>query len=282
MATHSRTPGSEHLARIERLRRLPPVAFAEHCGRKAFEMGAIDRAIVLASQAYVAIFPFLIIVGSIAPRRGAKDTADGLIDRFGLTGSTAQSVRDLFSSPTDVKNALSWAGVIVLLLSTLSFTRSLQRVYELCFSLPAAGARNTKRGLLWLGGLAVYGWVGTLIALVRAGPLRNALAVVLSLAWSFVFFTWTPYVLTGYRVPWRRLVPIGFATTTGLAFFVLASGVYMPHLISRQSHRYGLIGVAFALLSWVLVGAFVIVAAAVIGSEVSETPRRMYRRLRGR
>ncbi|MFL5825710.1 MAG: YhjD/YihY/BrkB family envelope integrity protein [Thermoleophilaceae bacterium] len=282
MATHSRMPGNQHLARIERFRRLPPVAFAEHCGRKALEMGAIDRAIVLASQAFVAIFPLLIIAGSIAPRRGSKDAADSLIDRFGLTGSAAKSVRDLFSSPTDVKSALSWASVLVLLASALSFTRSLQRVYELSFTLRAAGARNSGRGLLWLGGLLVYGWAGTVIALVRGGPLRNALAVLLSLTWSLAFFTWTPYVLTGYRVHWRRLVPIGFFTTTGLAFFVLASGIYLPHLISTKAQRYGLIGVAFALLSWILAAAFVIVAAAVMGAEFSEKPSRAFRRARGR
>jgi membrane protein len=282
VATHSRIPGDRQLARIERLRRLPPFAFAEHCGRKALEMGAIDRAIVLASQAFIAVFPLLIIAGSIAPRRGAKDAADSLIDRFGLTGSTAKAVRDLFSSPTDVKNALSWASVLVLLASALSFTRSVQRVYELSFSLKAAGARNSGRGLLWLGSLLVYGWAGSLIALVRGGPLRNAIAVLLSLAWSLVFFTWTPYVLTGYRVHWRRLLPIGVLTTGGLALFVLASGVYMPHLISDKAQRYGLIGVTFALLSWLLVGGFVIVAAAVIGSELSETPSRTFRRARGR
>jgi hypothetical protein len=50
----------------------------------------------------------------------------------------------------------------------------------------------------------------------------------------------------------------------------VASGIYVPIVLEWSARRYGLIGVAFAIQSWLLVFALVIVVGAVVGAVVSD------------
>ena len=43
---------------------------------------------------------------------------------------------------------------------------------------------------------------------------------------------------------------------------------YVPHLITGNSLRYGVIGVAFAIISWLVIVGYLIVGSAVIGAEL--------------
>ena len=60
-----------------------------------------DRAVALASSALTAVIPLAIIASSISSSLGGKDTADRIIDRYGLTGGGAEAVEDIFSPSTD-------------------------------------------------------------------------------------------------------------------------------------------------------------------------------------
>ena len=51
----------------------------------------------------------------------------------------------------------------------------------------------------------------------------------------------------------------------------VASALYVPVLMNWSAARYGLIGIAFTLQSWLLVFAFVVVIGPVMGAVVSET-----------
>ena len=68
-----------------------------------------DRAVALASSALTAIIPLAIITSSIASSLGGKDTADRIIDRYGLTGSSAEAVHDIFS-PSGASTSLGLIG----------------------------------------------------------------------------------------------------------------------------------------------------------------------------
>lgn len=46
----------------------------------------------------------------------------------------------------------------------------------------------------------------------------------------------------------------------------------MPHLIARDASRYGIIGPTLALVSWLIVIGFYVVAVAVIGAELAGAP----------
>jgi hypothetical protein len=53
---------------------------------------------------------------------GDEDIADRIIERFGLEGSSARSVEQLFNSAGEVESAVTWVGAVILILATLSWT----------------------------------------------------------------------------------------------------------------------------------------------------------------
>ena len=95
-------------------------------------------------------------------------------------------------------------------------------------------------------------------------------AAVLSWLLAFVggaaFFLWTPYVLLGRRVPAGRLLPTALATGVALGVLALGSDLIMPELVTRNTARYGLVGLTFSLVSWLFSGAVLIVSAAILGA----------------
>ena len=54
------------------------------------------------------------------------------------------------------------------------------------------------------------------------------------------------------------------------ALLGVASSIYLLIVLEWSARRYGLIGVAFALQSWLLVFSFVIVIGAVVGAVTTE------------
>jgi membrane protein len=235
--------------------------------RRFVTIEGTQQAIVLGAQAFTSLIPFTVVAAAFAP--GDSDMADRIVDRFGLDGASAESVRQLFASAGETESAITVVSVAILVVSALSFTRSLQRMFQRAYDRPSEGLRNVRRGLAWLACLAV--WV-TITA-----PLRETFedvggvvfAVTAAAVSGFVVWLGTPVLLLGER-NWRSLAP--GAAVSGLlgALLSVASSIYVPLLMDWSAERYGLIGVAFALQSWLLAIGFVIVIGAVVGATTVE------------
>jgi membrane protein len=230
-------------------------------------MEGAQHATVLSAQAFTSLVPFLVVAAVIVP--GDADLADRIIDRFDLDGASADSVRRLFADSTEVESAVTWVSVVILILATLSFSRAMQRMFQRAYGVEPQGVADIWRGFVWLAGFAVW--------IVVASPLRESiegaggllLATIAATATGFVLWLWTPFILLGTG-DWRRLVP--GAAISGLlgAMIGIASSIYLPIVMDWSAKRYGLIGVAFSLQSWLLVFSFAIVVAAVVGALVTE------------
>src|SRR6478609_4653749 len=83
----------------------------------------IDRAMAIAAQSYSAFLPLVIVYSSTLPRGENQDFADVLVNRFELHGAAAASVRQAFAPSGAVESGVTALGVILLVISTLSFTR---------------------------------------------------------------------------------------------------------------------------------------------------------------
>ena len=118
--------------------------------KRFVEVQGIDRAMAIAAQSYSAFLPLVIVYASMLPRGDTKSFADVLVRRFELSGPTAESVQRAFAPSGAVQSSVTVLSVVLLLVSTLSFTRGLQRLYELAFGLRTLGMRNTPRALFWL------------------------------------------------------------------------------------------------------------------------------------
>ena len=235
--------------------------------RRFVGMEGATQATVLAAQAFTSMIPFAVVASVVLP--GDDDLSDRIIERFGLSGPSARSVEALFADSTEVESAVTWISVVILVLSALSFTRAMQQMFQRAYGQKAGGLKEAWRGLAWLAGFGL--WV-SLIAPMREG-LEDVgglvLAVLVASITGFGLWLWTPAILLGGR-DWRRLVPGALVSGVLGALLGVASSIYVPIVLEWSASRYGLIGVAFALQSWLLVFAFVLVIGAVVGAEVTE------------
>jgi membrane protein len=230
-----------------------------------FELEGFDRAMALAGQAFAALLPFLIVLGTVSPASG-EDAAFAIIDRLELTGQSAAVVREAVAQPAETEDGISVLGFLILVISALAFTRALQRLYVRAWRLDRFGVRGNAWGLEWLALLAVY------LSLQPAiiGLFDGVVATTVSLACSAAMWLFTPWLLTGRRVPWQRLLPQALLTAVGLTALGIASVIYMPPAVASAASQFGFIGVAFALLSWLFTFALVLVVTAAIGSTLVE------------
>jgi membrane protein len=219
----------------------------------------VDRSLALGAQACGALIPLTIVLE--ATRAGDESVAADLIERFDLQADAAAVVREAFTA-TEGHDTVTVFTAVVLVVSVLSFTRRLQRLYEQTWEFEPRGLRGTGSGLVWLAGFALY--LSLHPALDQLVARRGG--VVLSLAGAFLLGLLTPYLLLGRRLHWRRLVLQGALTAAGLAALGIWSAIYMPRAIETSASAYGSIGVAFALLTWLWGIGIVLVAAAVYGS----------------
>jgi membrane protein len=238
--------------------------------RKFVSIEGAQQATVLAAQAFTSLIPFMVVAAAFSP--GSSDLADRIVDRFGLTGESARSVHQLFASAGETESAITWISIIILLLSALSFTRAIQRVFQRAYDRAPEGLRDQQRGFVWV--LCLAGWVTILAPLHESLEDAGGIVFAVALATAFGFLLWlgTPMLLLGER-NWRRLAP--GAALSGLlgALLGVASSIYVPILMEWSADKYGLIGIAFALQSWLLVAGFVIVIGAVVGAAVVERER---------
>lgn len=227
---------------------------------------AVDRGVALGALAFSALFPLLIVYAAVVPVIDAHTFAQRLIQRLHLHGNAGQSLRAAVASPSTVAHGITVIGVLLVVFSALSLARALQRLYELSYELPSAGMRGTHWHLLWIALLPAYLSLRPLVVGV-AGTWWHLVG---SLALGSAAWLATPYVLLGRRMPWRRLLPGAVITGVGMTAFGLFSVVYLPHSVSSSAARFGTIGVALALLGWLVLAGFVLVGAAAAGAVALE------------
>jgi membrane protein len=247
------------------------------------EVAFLQSAVVMAAQAFMALFPLLIVAIALAPSSLGQDIANVAQARLGLSGHTGDEVNHLVAYRADLQGTASVFGVIVVLASATSFTRALQRVYETAWRLPRMGLRGSVRGLGWLIGLVAYVVLLGLAIRFTAGSavavsvLRLAVQCVAALALWWL----TPFILLCGRVRLRPLLLTGVLTGIALIIAGAVSTAIMPGIISSNERKYGTIGAAFAVESWLVVISAVIVACAILGAVAAESENAIGRWTRG-
>lgn len=240
------------------------VTLARACLDRLVDVQFVDRSIALGSLAFTALVPLLVIASAFLP--GTNGLASKLIERFHLHGATAQLVREVFAQPDAVRQSISWLGILLLVGAALSFTRGLQRVYERAWLLDARGLAGTRAGLIWIAGIIVW---STLFASARdwlldlTGPVGS---LTILLTGDALLWLWSPWILLARRVEWRQLVPTALLTSVTVTAISIGSVIYMPEAIGRSATHYGSIGIAIALVSWLVGIGFALTVCAAVGA----------------
>jgi membrane protein len=242
------------------------------CLRRALAINGRDRAFVLAGQAFTTVIPLLILVSAATRKNGSALVADRLNNRFRLTGAPAQALRTLFERPPGATGAVTVVGVVILLFSLTSLTRSLQRTFEAAWGLPRAGMKGTLHGLTGMGLLLASVLVlSVLVAAVRPLPAGVLVAPVLRTVVAAAIWLVLQDLLLSRRVPMRALLPGAVVAGIGQTVISIYTSAWMPRVIAHNADRYGVIGVTFAMVSWLIVIGFALVAFAAIAAELGRS-----------
>jgi uncharacterized BrkB/YihY/UPF0761 family membrane protein len=241
------------------------------------KVAGFDRSIALASSALTATIPLAIIASAIATQLGGKGTADRIIERYDLTGGGAEAVKDIFSPASGTSTSVGIVGFLFLVVALLSFTRAVQRLFEQTWELTPLSVRNTFNGLLWVAGLAAYlGLSGLLHAALGRSRLELT-ATLLDVPVAALFLGWSGWVLSAKRIARDALIPFAVVGSVVLAVYSVGAVVYVPHLFSTYSTRYGVIGAVFAMISALFCVMVAVVGSAAAGREIHDELDRIRR-----
>jgi len=241
--------------------------FLVRCLRRFQTLEGFDRAIALASLTFSALIPLGIVVSG-----AVSDHSIGqhLVERYGLEGNGAEAVKDLFDTGEELASSFSVFSFFLLLVTILSFSRAIQRLFERAWELPPLSVRNTKNGLIWMCGLVVYAVAtGVVRANYNSGVLELLTGAVLGLL-SVAFVVWSGVLLSNRRITRHQLLPAAILVAAVGGLLAIGGDIYVPRLFNSYASRYGAVGAVFALISWLFVLMVGLVAAVAVGREVSE------------
>jgi membrane protein len=246
-------------------------------------VGLIQSGVVLAAQTFLALLPLLIVAIALFPAPVADAITETLRNRLGLSGESTELVGTIVKNRDSLRGGISVFGAVVALASATSFTRALQRIYELAWNLPRLGLRGSLRGLVWLTGIIIYLTVISFaVKLAGSGGVGPILRPTLLCIGAILLWWWTPYVLLLGRVRLRALAPSGVLTGVVMAILGWTSTVVLPRTVRNNERQFGTIGAIFAIESWLVIVSVCIVAAAVVGAVAAQLDGPIGRLARGR
>ena len=243
-------------------------SFLGRCVHRFLSMEGLDRCIVLASQAFTALIPLLLLISTLVPAGQPNVVAKGVITKFGLEGDSATAVEQLFQVPEGASSSLTVFSALLFVYSGVSFTRRTQKMYRAAWEQEKAGVRSGLFAALGLLALVVE--MAVLYAihdLFRHLSLGWFVMFPLSAASGLLLWTSIPYLLLNRQVHWRRLLFSGGLSATGTALYAVATTLYMPPLVEQYTNEFGLFGITMAMIGWLLAVCAVLVASAAIGAE---------------
>ena len=122
-------------------------------------------------------------------------------------------------------------------------------------------SQNPVRVVLFTGGRG---------SSVLSRELIRSERIALTLAISTFVWLITPMLLLGRRLRWQRLLPSALLSAIGMAGVGIWSVIWMPHTLASSAKQFGVIGIAFAMLTWFVAAAFVVVIATTGGAMIAE------------
>ena len=242
--------------------------------RALIKINLFDRSMTLAAQAFTSLFPLLILVAVLRPRRSGNELGEGLADSLGLDPDASAALEVALPAASTAANSFGLIGILVTVLSATSFSRALVRLYAGIWDVPRPpGLRGLWRLVATLLGLVVLVLLLTFVRRVLQGvPLSTVAEAVVACLLGALIWTWVPWVLLAGRVPARLLVPSGVLMGAAMVVLTIAGRIYLPRALSSATRQYGALGISFTYVSWLFVLMLALVTTAVTGAVVARNP----------
>lgn len=249
-----------------------PVAVVKKFG----DDGANREAALVAWWGFFSLFPLLLLFTSVlgfvlAGDPGAqRDIRDSALANFPVVGPTL-STGDLTGSGT----ALA-IGIVGALLSGIAVTLAAQDAFNKVYAVPKRERPNALKArlrglvlLVVLGLLQIAATGVTAVVASHGGAATNVLALAAGLLLNLVLFFAVFRLLTSDAVPTSHLRP-GIVTAAILWTLLLRfGGLYTEHVVQEAGATYGTFAAVIGLLTWLYVGARVLVYSAELNSVIT-------------
>jgi membrane protein len=239
--------------------------------RSGTEFELTGRAMGFAALAMLTLFPLLVLIAaaSAASRHGL---ARWVVYGMGLTGSSAESVVQLFAAPGRVLGTTSVFSVLLLAVFGVTFGGSVQAGFERIWGLPAGPWHKIWRQAVWLVAFIAYIYAAATVApLTHRAPAETAIRVAVAVVLGVAFFWWGLRFLVGGRVSYLAAMPGAVATVAFLAGLRAFSALVFEPLIVSNAVTYGAVGTVLIVQSWLIGVGWVFYGGQLFGRWVHDT-----------
>ncbi|WP_218617864.1 DUF7144 family membrane protein [Cryptosporangium aurantiacum] len=226
-----------------------------------------DRAMTIAAQAFTSIFPLLIMAATLA---GAQKRAQ-FGEALGLPETSVRLLREALRGSGS--STFGVVGSLIVLLSATGLTRALVRAYRAVWSVrtgitgPAATGRQLGTVVVLVFFVVGARFVDRLTTLLPAPHAAGAVATALV---DGAFAILLPRLLLGSAAPRTRVLVSGCVFGLMMIGVRAAGAVWLPRALEHSAERYGVIGIAFAYISWLYVLSFCLLLSAVLGAVLTD------------
>ena len=222
-------------------------------------VGVTDRAMTLAAQAFTSILPVMILITAL-PVDGPIARA---MEHIGSQWLSLDPSAPVTADPSTATFGI--AGVLMTLIGATSFARALDRMYADAWQQPKLGLAGWWRWPLIIVTMVIG--ITIEVFLVRGvaypGPLSLIETALSAVLWTLIWAAVIALLTAG------QIAPLGVWATaagTGLAVALYFYGTQLAftRLLSGTELRYGTLGIVFAVIGWLFLYAWIVVALAVV------------------
>ena len=239
--------------------------------RVARDLGSIqlvDRGMTIAAHVFTSILPILIVAGALRSRL-APQSGPILAEHLGLDETTAQVLQKSLPGGAQELRATGVIGVILLVIAATSFARALERSLHTIWRTPTISIKFAWR---WLAavtavviGLAFV--VATRIIVRGDGPVPVIEFFAEVVLWGALWWI-ACWIVINRRISLRKLLPGALLAGIGFAIAGLFGRVFLPPLLADSATRFGVLGMAFTYIGWLLVLSCILLISLTVGRVV--------------
>jgi YihY family inner membrane protein len=241
--------------------------------KKTSDDGANREAAVIAWWGFFSLFPLLLLFTAIlgfvlaGDSQAQLDIRDSAVSNFPVLG------------PTLSKGHLSGSGVALAvgivgaILSGIGVTLAVQHAFDTVYCVSDENRsdflRSRLRGLGLLGVLGVLQIAATGVTAVLGelgGVVANVLGIAAGLLINLLLFFAIFRMLTPRSIPTGELWPGIVIAATVWTTLLRVGGIYTQHVVKDAGDTYGTFAAVIGLLTWLYVGARVLVYSAEINT----------------
>jgi membrane protein len=233
--------------------------------RELADFQLVDRGMTLAAHVFTSVLPILIVAGAV---RSQLDAGSGPIfaEHLGLDTRSARLLEDSLPGGAQELRATGVIGIVLLLIAATSFARALERSLRTIWR---TGHTSIRLAWRWVAAVITV-ILGLALVVASRTVLRGAAWMLVVeflaelIAWSLLWWV-TAWVVVGGRIGLRQLLPGAVLTGLGFAVAGLVGRVALPPLLADSASRFGVLGMAFTYIGWLLVLACILLIATTAG-----------------